>query len=145
VDLDGEMERQALMHGVADAIAGVARLQITDTVYDAQYWADYRAGLAAWRQAEQRSGLPEGYQPRTPPRREAASQPHPDGALAARGWRTHRDMYVHPQAAPAAKPFAWQLLAELQAAGEWAPGGEQQWAAEPPEASGLDDGGPEAG
>ena len=50
--LDEEMQRQAVMHGVADAIAGVTRLQIAGEVYDEQYWENYRAGLAAWAQAE---------------------------------------------------------------------------------------------
>ena len=136
--LDETMQRQAVMHGVADAMAGVTRLQIVDEVYDAKYWADYRAGVAAWQEAEQVASLPDWYRPDPPP----APDRYMRGALDA--------------APQDDQPFALRLLGELRASGEWTPGPtvlekyqasrlaeiEREWAADPPE--GFRDG-PEAG
>src|SRR5260221_13657515 len=86
MDLSAEMRRQALRHGVADAIAGVTRLQIEDGVYDADYWRDYRAGLSEWQAAEQRLELLEDRLPQAPPASQGASgSAHYDPVLAARG------------------------------------------------------------
>src|SRR5260221_10440674 len=95
MDLSAEMRRQALRHGVADAIAGITRLQIEDDVYDADYWRDYRAGLSEWQAAEQRLELPEGRLSQTPPASQVASgSAHCDPDLSGRGWRERRGLYV---------------------------------------------------
>src|SRR5258707_13509865 len=66
MDLSAEMRRQALRHGVADAITGITRLQIEDDVYDADYWRDYRPGLSKWQAAGQRPELAEDRKPQAP-------------------------------------------------------------------------------
>lgn len=96
--LDEEMQRQAVMHGVADAIAGVTRLQIAGEVYDEQYWDNYRAGLAAWAQAEAGADLGTWYRPepvRAAPVRQPSAASPDDG-----------------------RPFATRMLDHLLASGE---------------------------
>jgi hypothetical protein len=52
VPLTEQLQRQAVMHGIADAVNGVTRLPTVSAVYDEQYWTDYRAGFAAWHESE---------------------------------------------------------------------------------------------
>jgi hypothetical protein len=136
MDLDDAVQRQAVIHAVADGIAGVTRLQIVDEVYDAKYWADYRAGQAAFEQAQAGASEPGWYRPE-PVRATPVYQPAANGPDDGRA-------------------FATRMLDELLASGEctlaptvvenYAAGRmreiERQWAAEPPEGF-LD--GPEAG
>jgi hypothetical protein len=161
--LDEAQQRQAVMHGVADAMAGVTRLPVVNEVYDEQYWTDYQAGLAAWRDAEERKELPAGYRPPPAPTASTpAGGPHPDPALADRGWQAQK-LYLCP--APAAEPgpaepFAAVMLTSLRETGDWPQRGrtvmqerqveqlaeqERQWAADPSADFGLDADGPEAG
>src|SRR5258708_4682046 len=86
MDLSAEMRRQALRQGVADAIAGITRLQIEDDVYDADYWRDYRAGLSEWQAAGQRPELAEDRKPQAPRADQVAPGSAPcDPGLAAPG------------------------------------------------------------
>ncbi len=95
MDLSAEMRRQALRHGVADAIAGITRLQIEDDVYDADYWRDYRAGLSKWQAAGQRPELAEDRKPQAPRADQVArGSAHCDPGLAAREWRERRGLYI---------------------------------------------------
>src|SRR5260221_7184529 len=88
MDLSAEMRRQALRHGVADAIAGITRLQIEDDVYDADYWRDYTAGLSKWQAAGRRPGLAEDRKPHAPRADQAArGSAHCGPGLAARARR----------------------------------------------------------
>jgi hypothetical protein len=156
-----EMQRQAVRHGVADAMTGITRLPIVDDVYDEQYWADYQAGATAWREAEQCPQRPQGNRP-SPALRQGTpdGQQHPDLTLAGRGWQTSREMYVRPAPEQPGRPFAVVMLDHLRENGDWTPRGQtvaqarqsaalaelaRQWAAEPPEVPGLDADGPEAG
>ena len=171
MSLDGQMQRQAVMHGVADAIVGIARLQVVTDVYDERYWADYRAGFAAWKQAEQMDSMPAGHRPQPAAQGAPDGQPHPDATLAGRGWHTSGAQYgrdaggMYTRTARAAEstgteqPYAMRLLDGLRAAGEWsAPRTvvqdyqrsrmaelEREWAADPPTGFGLEADGPEAG
>jgi hypothetical protein len=121
-----QLLRQAVRHGVADGLAGLTRLQIVDDVYDEDYWAQYRAGLAGLRESEhvERSETP--VRPARPPARNQSGQAHPDAAQATRGWQVDDHGVYTRAAAPAAEtqpeaPFAMRLLAELESAGEWNP------------------------
>ena len=159
--MDDEMQRQAARHGVADAMAGITRLPVVDDVYDERYWADYQAGAAAWREAEQCPGRPEGNRPSPALKRGTPDgQLHPDAGLAGRGWQTSREVYSRPAPEQRARPFAVVMLDHLRESGDWAPRGcavaqarqgdalaelGRQWAAEPPEVPGLGADGPEAG
>jgi hypothetical protein len=123
VHLREQMLRQAVRHGVADGIAGVTRLQIVDEVYDEDYWSQYRAGLAGWRESEH--GGRQAARPRAYPRHQAG-EPHPDATQTEAGWHANdRGLFVR-NAGPAAGhqpdvPFAVRLLGELEASGEWNP------------------------
>src|SRR5258707_11195980 len=66
MDLSAEMRRQALRHGVADAIAGITRLQIEDDVYDADYWRDYSPGLSELHPARQHPQQAKDPKPQAP-------------------------------------------------------------------------------
>jgi hypothetical protein len=156
-----QMLRQAVRHGIEDGIAGVTRLQIVDEVYDADYWAQYQAGLAGWQESEH-GGREHTAQPGPAPTRHQAGEPHPDSGRADAGWHvSDRGIFVRG-AAPAADPqpevpFAMRMLTELGVPGGWTQPGptvthdyhsermgvlDRQWA-EP--SLGLDHDGPEAG
>ena len=156
------MLRQAVRHGVEDGIAGVTRLQIIDEVYDADYWIQYRAGLAGWHESERGGRQEPQAQPERAPTRQQAGEPHPDARQAAADWKVgERGIFVR-DAAPAAEPqpeasFAMRMLSELGAPDGWMQPGptvthdyhsermgvlDRQWA-EP--SLGLDTDGPEAG
>src|SRR5258708_8160689 len=103
MDLSAEMRRQALRRGVADAIAGITRLQIEDDVYDADYWRDYRAGLSEWQAAGQRPELAEDRKAQAPRADQGArGSAHCDPGLAARERRAARAPHLRPRGGPEA-------------------------------------------
>jgi hypothetical protein len=93
MDLGEQMQRQAVVHGVADAIAGITIAHIVDDVYDEQYWADYDAGFRGWQEAEERDEMPAGRGRDIPPGA-GTGRPHDDAGLAERGWAEWRGGYA---------------------------------------------------
>src|SRR5260221_6915889 len=119
MDLSAEMRRQALRHGVADAIAGITRLQIEDDVYDADYWRDYRAGLSKWQAAGQRPELAEDRKPQAPRADQVArGSAYCDPGLAAQGWRERRGPYICRGGGQEAVSGGGQSAAGARPAGE---------------------------
>jgi hypothetical protein len=131
--LDEQMQRQAVVHGVADAIAGVTRAHIVDDVYDRQYWADYDAGHQAWKEAEQRDEMPAGRERPVPPE-VGTGRSHDDAQLAERGWAEWHGGYARnrPGSGPAwTTRGSWARELDAGQAPERHPRG---WAVEAPEA-----------
>jgi hypothetical protein len=85
MDLDEQKQRQAVLHGVSDAIAGITRAHIVDGVYGAGCWNAYEAGFRGWQEAGRRTELPAGHEPDSPPEA-GTGTPHSAPGLAGRGW-----------------------------------------------------------
>jgi hypothetical protein len=111
MNLGERMQRQAVLHGVSDAIVGITRAHIVDGVYDADYWYAYDAGFRRWQEAEDRTELPAGHEPDSPPEA-GTGRPHSDPGLAERGWAEWRGGYARGRADTGP---AWDT------GGSWAP------------------------